>query len=119
MQTEFFLRNESEQCLTNSFSQIITSSLPALSTLLRQFQVSVFGRGSRSVAAPSHADIDLVSMIPRASPDRVSGETDLIVSGRVGCQGEESIHNLDDEAHSVTTSSIMQGCDAAKVEQNL
>lgn len=119
MQTKCFLRNESEQCLTNSFGQIITSSLPALSTLLRQFQVSVFGKGSRSVAVPSHANIDLVSMIPRASSDRVTGETDLIVSGGVSCQGEESIYNLDDDARSVTTSSIMSGCNAAKVEQNL
>jgi hypothetical protein len=119
VQTKCFLRNESGQCLTNSFGQIITSSLPALSTLLKQFQVSVFGKGSRSAAAPSHANIDLVSMIPQGSSDRVSGETDLIISGGVGCQGEESIHNLDDDAHSVTTSSIMQGCNAAKVEQNL
>jgi hypothetical protein len=104
---------------TNSFGQIITSSLPALSTLVRQFQVAVLGKGSPSVAASNHADIVLRPIIHPASSGRASGETDLIMSDRVDCQREESMHNLDDDAQSVTASSIKSDGNAAKVEQDL
>jgi hypothetical protein len=119
VQTKWFLRNEFEQCLTNSFGQTVTSSLPALSALLRQFQVSVFGKSSRPVAAPIHANIGLKSIILPASSDRASGETYLIMSGGVDCQREGSIHNLNDDAQSVTTWSIKPDRDAARVEQDL
>jgi len=119
VQTKWFSRNEFEQCLTNSFGQIVTSSLPALSALLRQFQIPVFGKSSRPVAARIHANIGLRSIIPPASSDRASGETDLIMSGGVDCQREESAHTLNDEAQSVTTWSIKSGRNAARVEQDL
>jgi hypothetical protein len=41
------------------------------------------------------------------------------MSGGVDCHREESMHNLDDDAQSVTASSIKSDGNAAKVEQDL
>jgi hypothetical protein len=119
VQTKWFSRSEFERCLTNSFGQIITSSLPALSTLLRQFQVAVLGKGSPSVAAKVHTDICLASLIHPKSSDGASDQINLIMPGGVGRQREGSFHNPNDDAQSGTTSSIKSGCNAAKVEQHL
>jgi hypothetical protein len=53
------------------------------------------------------------------SSDGASDNINLIMPGGVGRQREESIHNPNDDAQSVTTSSIRSGYDAAKVEQHL
>lgn len=118
MQTNWFLRDEFERCLTNPFGQIITASLPALSALLRQFQVAVLGKGSPSAVAKVHTDICLASRMHPKSLDGASDKINLIMPGGSGCQREESIRNPND-AQSVTTSSIKSGCNAAKVEQHL
>lgn len=118
MQTKWFLHNEFDRCLTNPFGQIITSSLPALSSLLRQFQVTFLGKASPSAVTKVHTDICLASRMHSKSLDGASDKINLIMPGGVGHQREESIRDPND-AQSVTTSSIKSGCNAAKVEQHL
>lgn len=55
--------------------QIITSSLPALSVLLRNFRTYASGRGSRLGSALKHQDISLKPLPP---PTRGSDEIHLV-----------------------------------------
>ena len=119
MQINWFLRDGLAQCLANLFGQIVTSSLPALSTLLRKFWISAFGKDFRPAAAPIHVNIGLASLKPLGSSNGTSDVDVLIAPGGVDSQGRNGIHNLDDDTKSVATSSIGSGCKAAKPEQNL
>ncbi|KAG9801062.1 hypothetical protein KCU95_g117, partial [Aureobasidium melanogenum] len=98
---------------------IITSSLPALSTLPRNFSIPTLGKGSRPSATPTHVNIGLAPLTPPRSPDRASDKINLIKPGEVCSKGRKGGHDLDDDAQSVATSNVSSSWDAARLEQDL